>query len=89
MTEDLKKPTKGPIGSDAVVCTRLIDWDNNYHQILVWFRDTTIPSISTLFGNFDDCKSTWDMLTYRYLFVGGSQEYKLILDIYHLKQKSG
>lgn len=89
VTGDLKKPTKGPTESDEAFCTRLIDWDSNHHQILMWFRNTTIPSISMMFGRFDDSKSAWDMLASRYSSADGSGEYQLMLELYHLKQESG
>jgi len=64
MTGDLKKPTKSPTELDEAFRTRLIDWESNHHQILMWSRNSTIPSISTMFGNFDDSKSAWDMLAH-------------------------
>ena len=40
----------------------MIEWDSHNHMILTWIQNTFIPSISNLLGNFDDAKSTWDML---------------------------
>ena len=71
VTGDLKKPTKGLTESNETFFTRLIDWDSNNHQILMWLRDTTIPSISAMLGKFDDAKSAWDMLASRYSFTDG------------------
>jgi hypothetical protein len=71
MTGDLKKPTKSPTELDEAFRTRLIDWESNHHQILMWSRNSTIPSISTMFGNFDDSKSAWDMLASRYSSTDG------------------
>jgi hypothetical protein len=65
----------------------LIDWDINHHQILTCFRNTTIPSISTPFGNYDEAKGAWDMLASRYSSIDGSREYQLMLDLYHLTQE--
>jgi hypothetical protein len=53
---EVKKPVKGASESDEAFTTRLIDWDSKHHQILTWFRNTTIPSISALFGSFDEAK---------------------------------
>jgi hypothetical protein len=52
--EDISKPTKVTVEIDDVFRTCLIDWDSKHHQILTWFRNTTISSIATLFGSFDD-----------------------------------
>ena len=56
VTGEVKKPVKGASESDEDFTTRLIDWDSKHHQILTWFRNTTIPSISALFGSFDEAK---------------------------------
>ncbi|XP_059436287.1 uncharacterized protein LOC132169237 [Corylus avellana] len=53
-TGEIQKPVKRDSEADEAFTTRLIDWDSKHHQILTWFRNTTIPSISTLFGNFDE-----------------------------------
>jgi hypothetical protein len=88
VTGDIPKPTKVTAESDDAFHTRLIDWDSKHHQILTWFRNTTIPSIAALFGCFDDAQGTWDMLASRYSSIDGSREYQTILDLYRLKQDS-
>jgi len=54
VTGDILKPTKVISKIDDTFRTCLIDWDSKHHQILTWFRNTIIPSIAALFGNFDD-----------------------------------
>jgi hypothetical protein len=88
VTGDILKPTKVTAESDDAFRTRLIDWDNKHHQILTWFRNTTIPSIAALFGSFDDAQGAWNMLASRYSSIDGSQEYQIILDLVRLKQES-
>jgi len=88
VTGDIPKPTKVTDESTDALRTRLIDWGSKHHQILTWFRNTTIPSIAALFGSFNDAQGAWDMLASRYSFVDGSREYQLILDLYPLKQES-
>jgi hypothetical protein len=88
VTKDILKPTKFTAETDDAFCTHLIDWDNKYHQILTWFRNTIIPSIAALFDSFDDAQGAWDMLASHYSSIDGSREYQIILDLYHLKQES-
>jgi hypothetical protein len=88
VTGDIPKPTKVTVESDDAFCTRLIDWDSKHHQILTWFRNTTIPSNVALFGSFDDAQGAWDMLASRYSSIDGSREYQIILDLFRLKQES-
>ena len=56
VTGDLANPTKGAFESNNAFRAHLIDWDSHHHQILTWFHNTTIPSISALFGSFDEAK---------------------------------
>jgi len=72
VTGDIPKPTKVIAKTDDTFCTRLIDWDSKHHQILTWFRNTTIPSIAAIFGNFDDAQGAWDMFTSCYSSFDGS-----------------
>jgi len=88
VTGNIPKPTKVTTETDDAFRTRLIDWDSRHHQILTWFRNTTIPSIAALFGSFDDAQGAWDMLASRYSSIDGSREYQIILDLYRLKQES-
>lgn len=88
MTGDIPKLTKVTVESDDAFRTRLIDWDSKHHQILTWFRNTTIPSIAALFGSFDDAQGAWDMLASPYSSIDGSREYQIILDLFRLKQES-
>ena len=60
---EMKKPVKGASEDEDVFRIRFIEWDNNNYQILTWLRNTFIPSISNLIGNFDDARTAWDMLT--------------------------
>jgi hypothetical protein len=88
VTGDILKLTKVTVESDDAFRTRLIDWDSKHHQILTWFRNTTIPSIAALFDSFDDAQGAWNMLASRYSSIDGSQEYQIILDLSRLKQES-
>jgi hypothetical protein len=78
VTGEVKKPVKGASESDEAFTTRLIDWDKKHHQILTWFRNTTILSISTLFGSFNEAKGTWDMLASYYSSVDGAHDITIL-----------
>ena len=85
VTGEVKKLVKRASESDEAFTTRLIDWDSKHHQILTWFHNTTIPSISVLFGSFDEAKGAWDMLASRYSSVDGAHEYQLLFEFFHLR----
>jgi hypothetical protein len=89
VTGEVKKPVKGASKSDEAFTTRHIDWDSKHHQILTWFRNTTIPSIFALFGSFDEAKGAWDMLASRYSSVDGAHEYQLLFELFQLRQELG
>ena len=67
----------------------MIEWDSHNHMILTWIRNTSIPSISNLLGNFDDAKSAWDMLAKRYSTTHRSMKYQLVVELNQLRQESG
>ena len=50
-------PVKGANEEDAAFLRHMIEWDSHNHMILIWIRNTSIPSISNLLGSFDDAKS--------------------------------
>ena len=43
-------PVKGDNEKDAAFLGRMIEWDSHNHMILTWIQNTSIPSISNLFG---------------------------------------
>ncbi|RVW11705.1 Retrovirus-related Pol polyprotein from transposon TNT 1-94 [Vitis vinifera] len=82
-------PVKGASEEDVAFLSRMIEWDSHNHMILTWIQNTSIPSISNLLGNFDDAKSTWDMLTKRYSTTHGSMKYQLVVELHQLRQELG
>jgi hypothetical protein len=80
VTAEMKKPIKGSSEDENVFRIRLIEWDSNNHQILTWLRNTSIPSISNLLGNFDNARTTWDMLAKQYCSPHGTREYQLLIE---------
>uniref|UniRef100_A0A2N9HGZ1 Uncharacterized protein n=1 Tax=Fagus sylvatica TaxID=28930 RepID=A0A2N9HGZ1_FAGSY len=89
VTGEMKKPVKGSSEDEDAFRIRLIKWDSNNHQILTWLRNTSIPSISNLLGNFDDARTAWDMLAKRYSSPHGTQEYQLLIEQYQIRQYLG
>uniref|UniRef100_A0A2N9HP48 Integrase catalytic domain-containing protein n=1 Tax=Fagus sylvatica TaxID=28930 RepID=A0A2N9HP48_FAGSY len=89
VTGEMKKPVKGSSKDENAFRIRLIEWDSNNHQILTWLRNTSIPSISNLLGNFDDARTAWDMLAKRYSSSHGTREYQLSIEQYQIRQDPG
>lgn len=48
------------------ICYCLEDWDSQNYQIIIWFRNISVPTINLKFGWFDIAKSLWDFLARRY-----------------------
>jgi transposase InsO family protein len=89
VTGEMKKPVKDSSEDENAFRIRLIEWDSNNHQILTWLRNTSIPSISNLLGNFDDARTAWDMLAKRYSSSHGTREYQLSIEQYQIRQDPG
>ena len=84
-TDAITVLVKGANEEDAAFFGRMIKWDSHNHMILTWIRNTSIPSIFNLLGNFDDAKSTWDMLAKRYSITHGSMKYQLVVELHQLR----
>ena len=80
---------KGVSEEDAAFLGRMIEWNSHYHMILTWIWNTSIPFISNLLGNFDDAKSTCDMLAKRYSTTHRSIKYQLVVELHQLRQEPG
>ena len=48
--------------TDYAYAIQIEDWEIANHQIITWFRNTSIPSIVHEFGNIDIAKEVWDLL---------------------------
>ena len=42
--------------NDSAYAIRIEDWESANHQIITWFRNTSIPSMVDEFGNIDIAK---------------------------------
>ena len=48
--------------TESAYAIRIEDWESANHQIITWFRNTSISSIVDEFGNIDIAKEVWDLL---------------------------
>ena len=68
--------------TDYAYAIRIEDWESAYHQIINWFRNTSILSIVDEFGNIDIAKEVWDLLVTRYAGPSGARNFKLTRELY-------
>ena len=94
VTGDIVCPTAELIdqleeGTNAKLIDQLEEWDSKNHQIITWFRNTSVPGIHLQFGRFDTAKEVWDHLQHRYTSRGLSRRYQLLKELHDLKQTPG
>ena len=65
---------------------RLKDWDCKNHQIITWFRHSTVPSIHQQFVRYENAKDVQDLLSRHYTTAGLSHEYQLQGLLVNMKQ---
>ena len=75
--------------TDSAYAIRIEDWESVNHQIITWFRNTSISSIVDEFGNIDIAKEVWDLLVTRYAGPSGAHNFKLTHELYQIRQKPG
>ena len=80
-------PVKEENESDAAYDLRLEEWESSNHQIITWFRNTSIPSIIDEFSNLDLAKEVWDLLETRYARPSGARTFKLTCQLYQIRQE--
>ena len=73
--------------TDYAYSIRIEDWESTNHQIITWFRNTSIPSIVDEFGNIDIAKEVWDLLVTRYAEPSGARNFKLARKLYQILQE--
>ena len=77
-------PEKMDKETDSAYAIRIKDWESANHQIITWFRNTSIPSIVDEFGNIDIAKEVWDLLVTRYAGQSGARNFKLTRKLYQI-----
>ena len=75
--------------SDSALTIRIEDWESANHQIIIWFRNTSIPSIVDEFDNIDIAKEVWDLLVTRHAGPSGARNFKLTRELYQILQELG
>ena len=75
--------------TDSAYAIRIEAWESVNHQIINWFRNTSIPSIVDEFGNIDTAKEVWNLLVTRYAGSSGARNFKLTCELYHIRQEPG
>ena len=70
--------------TDSAYVIRIEDWKSDNHQIITWFRNTSISSIVDEFDNIDIIKGLWDLLVTRYAGPSGARNFKLTRKLYHI-----
>ena len=68
--------------TDFAYAIQIEDWESANHQIITWFRNTSIPSLVDEFGNLDIAKEVWDLLVTRYAGPSGARNFKLTCKLY-------
>ncbi|GKV32397.1 hypothetical protein SLEP1_g41007 [Rubroshorea leprosula] len=89
ITGDITLPHKVTDETDKEYVDHLEDWDSKNHQIITWFRNTSIPSIHLQFGRYETTKEVWDLLAARYTTSDLSNQYQLWEELHNLKQERG
>ena len=72
-------------GTDSVYAIRIEDWESANHQIITWFRNTSIPSIVDEFDNIDIAKKVRDLLVTWYAGPSGAHNFKLTRELYQIR----
>ena len=75
--------------TDSAYVIRIEDWECANHQIITWFRNTSIPSIVDDFVNIDIAKEVWDLLVTRYAGPSGACNFKIRRQLYQICQEPG
>jgi hypothetical protein len=89
VTGEIQAPVRSKDEEDTKFADRLEDWDCKNHQIITWFRHSTVPSIHQQFGRYENAKDVWDLLSRHYTTTGLSHEYQLWGLLVNMKQMPG
>ena len=87
VSSDRPIPEKVDKETDSAYAIRIEDWESANQHIITWFRNAYIPSIVDEFGNIDIAKEVWDLLVTRYAGPSGARNFKLISQLYQIRQE--
>ncbi|KAK3023275.1 hypothetical protein RJ639_044246 [Escallonia herrerae] len=68
---------------------RLDDWDRKNHQIITWFRNTSVLSVYQQFGRYNTANEIWDLLAQRYITADLAHQYQLHDSLHRMRQEPG
>jgi hypothetical protein len=86
VTGEIQAPVRSKDEDDMKFTDRLEDWDCKNHQIITWFRHSTVPTIHQQFGRYDNAKDVYDFFSHHYTTAGLSYEYQLWSLLVNMKQ---
>jgi len=89
VTGNLREPSQAVEEDDDTFAGRLEEWESKNHQILTWFRNTSIPSIKLQFGRLNTAKEAWDLLAGRYSTSDIAHQYQLLGNLHRMRQETG
>ncbi|KAK2981018.1 hypothetical protein RJ640_012177 [Escallonia rubra] len=89
LTGDITIPIKTADEPQLKFDERLDDWDSKNHQIITWFRNTSVLSIYQQFGRYNTAKEIWDLLAQRYTTADLTHQYQLHDSFHRMKQEPG
>ena len=83
---DRRIPKQVDKETNSAYAIRIEDWESANHQIITWFRNT---SIVDEFGNIDIAKEVWDLLVTLYAGLSGARNFKFTRELYQIHQEPG
>uniref|UniRef100_A0A2N9GAS3 Uncharacterized protein n=1 Tax=Fagus sylvatica TaxID=28930 RepID=A0A2N9GAS3_FAGSY len=86
VTSEIHAPIRSKDEDDTKFTDLLKDWDCKNHQIITWFRHSTVPTIHQQFGRYDNAKDVWIFSVVTILLPGLSHEYQLWGLLVNMKQ---
>ncbi|KAK2982840.1 hypothetical protein RJ640_021330 [Escallonia rubra] len=89
LTGDITIPVKTAGEPQLQFNERLDDWDSKNHQIIDWFRNTSVLSVYQQFGRYNTTKEIWDLLAQRYTTADLAHQYQLHDSLHRMKQEPG
>ncbi|KAK2981526.1 hypothetical protein RJ640_023548 [Escallonia rubra] len=89
LTGDITIPVKTADEPQLKFDERLDYWDSKNHQIITWFRNTSVLSIYQQFGRYNTAKEIWDLLAQRYTTTDLAHQYQLHDSLHRMKQEPG
>ena len=86
VTGEIQASVRSQDEDDTKFADRLEDRDCKNHQIITWFRHSTVSSIHQQFGRYENAKDVWDFLSRYYTTSGLSHKYQLWGLLVNMKQ---